>query len=164
MSSAADLIARITCRVVELSLDSGVPLPIVKFDLKGATAGQHRAMRFDQLGQLRFNVPLLLENLDQVEQVTVHEWCHLEVRYKYWPRACQSHGFEWQAAMRSYGCSPDRLHSMDVSKHKRKVARPWAYACGCDEPHMLTTRMHNSILSGRGRRCMRCKQTLTEVK
>lgn len=53
---------------------------------------------------------------------------------------------------------PDRCHEMDSSS-----SSPHVYSCSCKE-FRLSTRMHNSIVSGRTKVCKKCRTTLTFLR
>jgi SprT protein len=124
--------------------------PKVTFDLKGRTAGEAWAT------DIRLNVHLLNEFYDEMLKVTLpHEIAHCVVTQKH-GYAEPAHGWRWREVMRAFGLPPNRTHSMPT-KPARVHPRPHRYVCPrCGKQWMLTNRMHNSIQSGRGRRCNRC--------
>jgi SprT protein len=128
--------------------------PTVTFDLKGRTAGEAWA------SDIRLNIHLLHEFYDEMlNQTLPHEIAHCVVIQKYGYGA-PSHGYDWKEVMRAFGLPPNRTHTMPT-KAARVHPRPHRYVCHvCGKQWKLTNRMHNSIQSGRGRRCNRCKSPI----
>ncbi len=138
--------------------------PEIRFDLKGASAGQAvfiRQGRREEI-RLRFNSQLLLQNPQEfLSQVIPHEVAHMVARLVY-GRRIRPHGQEWQAVMRDVlGVAPQVRHRMDV----RDIARPrprHLYHCSCPQrEHWLSSIRHNRIQRAQQRYlCRACHQLL----
>ena len=127
----------------------GVELnPIVRYDLKGTTAGTACTER-DGTQILRFNLTgLHIDGVfDHLHDHTVpHEVAHL-VQYNNtdWPtnrKANPPHGRYWQHVMRKFGVPADRCHSLPLPKAREQ--RKWAYRCNC-RTHNISTTKHNRM-------------------
>lgn len=132
--------------------------PIIKFNLKGTTAGTANPAT----NTLRFNMTALKvaggwEHL--LNETVPHEVAHL-VQYSNcnWPKNRRSnppHGVYWKKVMMSFGVEPERCHSLDLPK--ARVQKKWNYTCRC-RSHQLSTRLHNQIRKGQQKRyCRTCK-------
>jgi SprT protein len=143
---------------LEQSLDVEVMPHEIKFDLRGACAGQVAYIPGRRGATLRFNLALATENWPDYRERTVpHEVAHLAVASKYGIRKVRPHGPEWQQAMLILGLEPKRCHSYDVSKHKRSRPRPHIYSCECQQ-HRVSQNIHNKIQAGQKRYCRKCKK------
>lgn len=139
----------------------------VRFDLTGTTGGQFCRRRDRATGAVtcyfRLNKILLKENLEEyLSQVIPHEVAHYVV-HLIAPRNAKAHGREWQGVMR--GCfriKADRCHGMDTTSSQKA---PFIYQCDCPgKEFRLTTRMHNTIALGRGRKCTSCSGRLVFLR
>lgn len=147
-----------------------IPEPEIDFSLRGLAAGQAQFRISSKPKKiikcrLRFNLPIALENqADFLATVVPHEVAHLVVVAKWGKGKIKPHGLEWQKVMKQcFGLQPDRCHSYDVSKHVRRMPRPYIYSCGCQE-FALTAQMHKRILEGQERRCRECKGGLVFIR
>ncbi len=141
-----------------------LPRATIDFSLRGRCAGQ---ARIDAQGglQLRINLQLLAENLDDYLRTTIpHEVAHLTVNWKYRRhfRRPRPHGPEWQAVMCDcFGLEPNRCHRYQTTP-ARLVPRNYLYRCDCRE-HRLTRIMHNKIGKASAAACKVCKTSLRYI-
>lgn len=129
--------------------NTDLSMPCVRFDKRGrvgATACYGRP-------ELNFNVGLMIDNWDEyMNQVVPHEVAHLVKDHVYGTeskgRLHSPHGLYWKQIMRSFGCEPDRCHSMDTSKvaqHKTKHV----YKCSCCNTEVVVgPKIHKKISGG----------------
>lgn len=101
--------------------------------------------------------PHLLKKDRDLEEVLVHELCHLAVarRFPYSPH----HGPKWKKLMGLCGFEPKRCHDFDVSGLKRKIKRPYAAQCSC-RIHPISNLIYKRFKKGAGYRCRSCKTPL----
>jgi len=121
--------------------------PPIRFDLRGASAGQavFRRQGRDESVWIRFNATLLQQNPQEFfSQVVAHEAAHVIAHYIY-GRSIRPHGPEWQRVMREVlGVAPQVRHRMDVRQAARRTHR---YGCGCESrEHALSSIRHNRIV------------------
>ena len=135
-----------------------VPVPEVRFDLKGATAGY--AM-FPERGApyLRLNRELLERYPDEmIGQTVPHEVAHIVTRHVHGWRA-PAHGEEWREVMEYFGKPADRTHQM-AGVPARKVRR-FAYTCECpDFVHRISAIRHYRAERGARYACRHCGSRL----
>jgi SprT protein len=130
------------------------PLPEIRFDLRGLSAGQFRV---DHQGHciIRYSPALLLRHDDDFLRRTVpHETAHFLV-YRLYRHRVRPHGPEWQAVMRHLGADPERCHDYDVAGLAARRTRYYLYHCDCNE-HRLSSIRHNKVQRGVGYSCRRC--------
>ncbi len=131
------------------------PLPLLRFDLRGRSAGQARLANWC----IRLNLDLLRQHGDVFIADTVpHELAHL-VAYAMFGSRIRPHGKEWRALMQLLERPATVCHSYAVQP-ARRVSR-YAYRCAC-RSHQLSSIRHRRILAGQAYACRRCGQTLTE--
>ncbi len=99
--------------------------------------------------------PHLLQDPKILEEVLIHELCHLAVGLR-WPYA-QAHGKKWQALMLRCGFEPKRCHNLPVTK--RRMHRRWEFQCHC-QTHRVSTVVRNRILRGARYKCKMCRSLL----
>ena len=121
--------------------------PPIRFDLRGASAGQavFRRLGREESVWIRFNATLLQQNPQEFfSQVIAHEAAHVIAHYIY-GRRIKPHGPEWQMVMRDVlGVAPQVRHQMDVRQAARRTHR---YRCGCEgREHALSSIRHNRIV------------------
>jgi len=104
-----------------------------------------------------------------VNQTLPHEVCHhvaplIYNRYVHGADRGQgwSHGRAWQACMVMVGLPPDRCFDLTHEETQelalRVVKRNYGYTCGCPGyTHFVTKVIHNKVLSGKPRRCVKCR-------
>lgn len=132
--------------------------PLIRFDLRGQSAGQFRV---DGAGcpEVRYNPVLLLRHAEDFLARTVpHETAHY-LTYRLFGLGVRPHGPEWQAIMQALGADPRRCHDYDVSDLAARRLRYYVYHCGCREHHLSSIR-HNKIAGGARYHCRACGDTL----
>jgi SprT protein len=102
---------------------------------------------------------------DFINETVPHEVAHyvddLVYGNKYANGRRQVHGPRWKYIMtRVYGLNPDRCHNYDTSVTITRKQDRYEYTCGCTT-HKISTTLHNKILRGNPRSCMRCRQRIT---
>jgi predicted SprT family Zn-dependent metalloprotease len=95
--------------------------------------------------------PNLLQDEKILEEVFIHELCHLVVSRR-WPRA-QAHGERWKKLMTLCGMKPLRCHNL--VPEKRHLHRRWDLKCAC-QVHKVTTLILNRIKRGQRYKCKGC--------
>lgn len=131
----------------------------LKFDLRGATAGQCHIHPPNRV-LLRFNLELAQYNTaDFLKQTVAHELAHA-VTWRCYPRA-KPHGPEWRSIMQALGIkNPQRCHQYETKQVASRRQRTWSYQCACRQ-HELSTTRHNRVQSGKQRYfCKSCQQAL----
>jgi predicted SprT family Zn-dependent metalloprotease len=125
---------------------------IVRFSLKGRRAGWARTY---PVPELNFNIPLLSTvSEDDLYQTVGHECCHVFADLAN-RRRC-GHSVLWKATMIVFGLKPERCHNYDLTG----IVRGKAYACKCEEKHILSPIVHKRITQGRQYTCRKCKAKL----
>lgn len=137
-----------------------IPDPMIRFDLRGKTAGQVRTAN-GRGCLVRYNAQLLLRHPEDFLARTVpHETAHVVAFNLFGPRV-QPHGTEWQAIMGIFGAAPERCHSYDVEGLQTRHLRQFEYRCGC-RVHQLTSIRHNRVRAGQIYLCRHCGDPLKE--
>jgi len=98
------------------------------------------------------------ESKDHIINNTIgHEFAHLLTWKLYGQEgltnpsgSIRHHGKEWKSVMCSLGLDPNRCHTLETPKNrKRKKQSRWAVPCGdCGEVFRLTTTMRNRVKKG----------------
>ena len=102
-----------------------------------------------------------------INQTLPHEVCHIVASYIN-PND-RGHGYTWKNCMRILGLTPNRCMTSklitrdNLKTRERKVRRDYAYKCDCENYHFLTSVLHNRILRGSIRRCVKCGQQIKYV-
>ncbi len=137
-----------------------MPFPEVRFDLRGAAAGQYRS---HPRPCIRYNAGLAALHFDAFcRQTPPHEVAHHVVACR-WPGHRRPHGPEWQEVMRAFGLEPRRCHDFDPGPLPVRRQRRFRYRCDCRE-HELTATRHNRVARGRQRYfCRACGAPLRPV-
>jgi SprT protein len=135
-----------------------LPLPEVRFDLRGKAAGQIRFLsRCHAL--IRYNPTLLQDNGDAFIARTVpHEVAHLVAR-KVYGEQIKPHGIEWREIMAYFGADSSRCHSFTVRENKIRRMRYFPYRCDCQD-HRLSAIRHHRHQAGTTYLCRRCGSSL----
>ena len=146
--------------VANRNFGTNIPMPSVKFDKRGTTAGTANYARHE----VNLNAGLFVRNVDDFLKTTVpHEVAHLvafQVYQKGRGRSISAHGSEWKNVMYIFGVPANRCHSYDVSEVKQhKTLVRISYKCGC-KTHEVTNATHKKIQAGHTYRCRLCKQSL----
>ncbi|MES1925871.1 SprT-like domain-containing protein [Salinisphaera sp. T31B1] len=135
-----------------------LPVPDVRFDLKGRAAGQAVFARRSRQIHIRINAALLASHPHEMLDDTVpHEVAHVVV-FRLYGRRAKPHGHEWKTLMRAFGVDPAPCHTLPAEP-SRQLKR-FRYECGCDEPAWLTSIRHKRARQGTDYICRRCGQTL----
>lgn len=135
------------------------PLPRLRFDLRGRSAGQARLQDWT----IRLNRSLLLAHGQAfIEDTVPHELAHL-VAYAMHGGRIRPHGPQWRALMDVLERPATVCHDYAVTPARR--TRTFAYHCGCRE-HALGAIRHRRARAGQAYRCRRCggelQQAMTE--
>lgn len=135
-----------------------LPIPDLRFDLRGRAAGQTVFRKRGQGCLIRVNEQLLQEHPGPMLQETVpHEVAHAVV-YLLHGRRIKPHGAEWRAMMHAFGLPATVCHTLPAEPMRR--LERFRYACGCSEPVWLTSIRHRRACSGTAYRCRRCGEIL----
>lgn len=139
--------------------DRRLPLPEVRFDLRGRAAGQAvLSRRRNVVDVIRLNADLLASHpRDMLDETVPHEVAHVAV-HRLYGRRVRPHGPEWKALMQAFGVPADTCHKLPVTPARR--LRQFRYACGCDEPAWLTSIRHRRAQNGTAYLCRRCGERL----
>lgn len=140
-----------------------LPVPRLRFDIRGRTAGQYRSGRTKaESPELRFNPTLMTQEPKAfLAEVVPHEVAHL-VAYTVYGQRIKPHGLEWQSVMRDvYGLEPRVTHTFDVPDSGRMKH---VYVCGCEgRTHRLSSIRHKRIVSHTSQyTCRYCRQFLVQ--
>jgi SprT protein len=135
-----------------------LPNPEIRFDLRGAAAGQTVFVRKTRHCVIRINAALLAAHpREMIAQTVPHEVAHVAVYRLHGSRA-KPHGAQWQALMRAFGLAPEPCHTLPVTPARR--LKRFRYACACAEPAWLTSIRHKRAQRGTIYLCRRCGQRL----
>lgn len=148
--------------VLELS-ERRLPLPDIRYDLRGRAAGQAvLSQRRGEVDELRINARMLAAHTREMIDVTVpHEVAHVAIHRCYNRRGhvkVRPHGAEWKALMAEFGVSAETCHNMPTQPARR--LRHFPYNCGCSETVWLTSIRHKRAMNGTVYKCRRCGQRL----
>ncbi len=125
------------------------PMPRLRFDLRGRSAGQARLQEWS----IRLNPTLLHQHgVDFIRDTVPHELAHLIAFAQYGGRI-RPHGEEWRHLMRLLGRPATVCHDYEV-KPARQLRR-FDYHCGC-RPHQLSSIRHRRCLQGMRYLCRHC--------
>jgi len=145
-------------RRAEERYGSRLPMPEIRFDLRGRAAGQARMLAARRF-RLRYNPELLAGNpVDFIAQTVAHEVAHL-VAYEVFGRAIRPHGPEWRSVMALFGVPALRCHNYPVAASEGRRLVRYAYHCGCGT-HELSSIRHNRVRRGQRYCCRACRQPL----
>lgn len=152
---AVDSAVRDYLHLASLELGRSVPVPPVRFDLSGRSAGMFRARGREC--ELRFNPWIFARYYDENLSETVpHEVAHYLVWWQFPCRRTRPHGAEWQAWMCFFGVEPRVTFDRDISGLPQRRQRRFRYRCDCSE-HSLSTTRHRRQERGEARyQCRRC--------
>jgi SprT protein len=143
--------------ILDTYFGASIVRPTIGTSLKGHCAGK----AYTNKNLIKLNGYLLETETDEMLNDTLpHEIAHIIARKAY-GKVSRSHGWEWQTIMGILGVKPTRCHTMKTQP-ARIIERPHAYECSC-KIHNLTNRLHNKILVGSRRVCMKCKSLIVEV-
>jgi len=135
--------------------DAKIPSIKSTFKLRGHAAGTACTVS----NTIDYNSYLLNKYREKfISEIVPHEVAHIVVAKIHIGRH-RPHGREWQAVVEFFGATPRASHTFET-KSARRIKR-YPYQCGCDQPHLFTTRTHR-----RAQRkyveysCQICKQRL----
>ncbi|RJS94463.1 SprT-like domain-containing protein [Salinisphaera sp. Q1T1-3] len=138
-----------------------LPVPEVRFDLRGRAAGQAVFARRSRRCHVRINADLLASHpREMLDETVPHEIAHVVVYRLYGTRA-KPHGREWQSLMQAFGVDASPCHALPAEPVRR--LKQYRYVCGCDEPAWLTSIRHKRACNGTAYRCRRCGQELAHA-
>jgi SprT protein len=148
--------------LAENALQRRIAQPRLRFDLRGAAAGQFRGG--PEGAELRFNSQLFARYFDDnLEHTVAHEVAHHVVFELHGrdskKRRVRPHGSEWRAIMTLFGVPAEVRHSYDLAQIAVRRERRVRYHCGCQE-HSITLRTHHKMAQGQQRACIRCGRKL----
>lgn len=140
-----------------------LPLPEIRYDLRGRVAGQAvMARRRGGQDSIRINGSMLAAHTRaMVDETVPHEVAHIAIHRRFnsgGAKRVRPHGPEWKALMTAFGVSADTCHNLPAQPSRR--LRRFAYACGCPETVWLTSIRHHRALKGTVYQCKRCGQRL----
>jgi len=142
-------------------LGLSIPLPVIRFDLRGQTAGMVKYPRGGP-ALIRYNLKLLEQNREHfLAQTLPHEVAHVVAPAKF-GRRIRPHGPEWQSLMLYFGAKPKRCHNYDVSKLPTRKLKRFNYRCNCRD-HQLTSIRHNRVIRGQTYLCRSCATPLLQT-
>ena len=135
-----------------------LPVPAVRFDLRGRAAGQAILARRRGDCAIRINAALLASHPREMLAETVpHEVAHVVI-HRLCGRRAKPHGAEWKALMRAFGVEPAPCHTLPAEPTRRLTRH--RYRCRCDEPAWLTSIRHKRAQAGTTYLCRQCGETL----
>lgn len=137
-----------------------MPVPVVRFDLRGRAAGVTvYGRRRGGGGVIRLNDELLASNPDDMMNETVpHEVAHVAARWFYGARI-KPHGPEWRSIMHAFGKQARICHDLPTRPARRMTYYP--YSCACPAPNYLSAIRHRRAQRGKQRyQCVRCGSRL----
>lgn len=149
-------------KLAEAFFNTVLPVPRLRFDIRGRAAGQFRAGRSRKDSpELRFNPSLLIQQPEAfMAEVVPHEVAHLVAYTLYGPRI-KPHGREWQGVMMEvYGLEPQVTHTFEVPDSGRFK---YQYVCGCEgRVHYLSGIRHQRIQQKTSQyTCKDCRRILS---
>lgn len=131
-----------------------LPVPEVRFDLRGRAAGQAVFARRTQRCHIRLNAQLLASHPGEMLTETVpHEVAHVVI-YRLHGRKTKPHGAEWKALMQAFGIDASPCHALPAEPTRQ--LRRFRYTCACDEPAWLTSIRHKRARAGTDYVCRVC--------
>lgn len=134
------------------------PMPEVRFDLRGQSAGQYRGGAHPCI---RYNMEMAAPQFEAYSHRTPpHEVAHYIVDCLHPNKHFKPHGFQWQELMQAFGLEPSRCHQYDLENVRQRKQRRFVYQCACQE-HQLSATRHNRVqYRGMNYRCIKCGETL----
>lgn len=122
------------------------PVPPIRFDLRGATAGMYKVRGSSRI--IRFNPWVFAKYYsDSLETTVPHEVAHYLADMVYGLRHIRPHGPEWKAIMAHFGADDSVTTRYSMEGIPRRTVRRFHYRCGCGgQP--LTAYRHNRIVRG----------------
>ena len=134
------------------------PMPEIRFDLRGQSAGQYRG---GKQPCIRYNMPMAMAQFEAYSQRTpAHEVAHFVVDQLHPKQRVKPHGAQWKAVMEAFGVEASRCHQYDLSKVPQRVQQRFSYKCACQEYQLSSTRHNRVQYHGVEYRCTRCGEIL----
>jgi SprT protein len=152
--------------MAEKRFGKGIPIPEIRYDLVGGSAGQ---AVYDRRGNvkhtIRINPILLNENESYVILQTVpHEMAHVVVHHLYDDLgiSVKGHGSEWKRIMYLFGLEPHRCHQLDISSIRAvRKQSTYRFTCSCvGKVFELSKNKYTRWANGTAYRCPRCREQI----
>ncbi|OGU22510.1 MAG: hypothetical protein A2580_08990 [Hydrogenophilales bacterium RIFOXYD1_FULL_62_11] len=125
--------------------DLGDLKAVVRFDLKGKTAGWAILERKKALGTIRLNIEACRVALDDMLDDTIpHEIAHLVAE---WTRRGHGHDEGWRRIAISLGSTGQRCHTLDLTPARK--TRRFRYRATCGTEIALSSVRHNKLRKGK---------------
>lgn len=140
-------------------LGRAFPLPPIRFDLRGRSAGMYRVQGGDRV--IRYNPWVFARDIDSHLASTVpHEAAHYIVDILYGLRRVRPHGREWREIMQLLGAEARATGGYDLEGVPVRRLRRYDYACACTA-HRLSSIRHRRVQEQRRRYyCRDCRGEL----
>jgi SprT protein len=136
------------------------PLPEIRFDLRGQTAGQYRGGKHPCI---RYNMDMASNQFDAYSRRTPgHEVAHYVVDCLYPGYKIRPHGTEWKTVMQAFELEASRCHQYDLKNLPQRKQRRFSYQCPCQEYKLSATRHNRVQFRGVEYRCMKCGEILQQ--
>lgn len=145
------------CKIANEKLGREFPVPSIRFDLRGTTAGTANAF----FNWLNFNVQMAIDNEDDFFNDAVpHELSHI-IAVKYFN--CRAgHNREWRYIMEKvFGVRANRCHNMNVENCRVRRTFVYRYRCKCEGGTHAGAKHHNLIQQGRILICRKCRTSIS---
>lgn len=157
--SAVEAAVRDCLQRASRELGRSIPVPPVRFDLSGRSAGMFRAR--GRHSELRFNPWIFARYYSENLRETVpHEVAHYLVWWQFPRRRMRSHGAEWQAWMGFFGVPAAVTFDRDISGLPQRRQRRFLYRCDCSEHSLSSTRHYRQERGQASYQCRRCGSPL----
>lgn len=132
------------------------PIPEIKFDLTGTTAGIAYHKRSGN-HIIRYNFDIAKNNLEEfLNDTVIHEIGHLITDQLYYGYRLKPHSKEWYYTCSKLGLNATRCHSFSCEKSRKHLR--YVGICGCGKKLTITSTIYNKIYRGQKRRCKCCGQ------
>jgi SprT protein len=125
--------------------------PVVRYDLRGRTAGQAINGKTIRLNLALLGNPRYFEEM--LNNTLPHEVTHIACQ-QWWPKERVAHGLKWRQMMGVIGLPATRCHQYEVTP-ARTTRRPHAYQCAC-QTHYVTNLLHERMTHGQTYKCRKC--------
>lgn len=144
------------------------------FDVSDCEVGFFRQKRalglaYRNKQRIEFNLDAAeIQGIEDYTQTIKHEIAHL-IQFKYYPYAKQAHGPEFKRILATLGGVPSTHAVMSAEQSaafrstRKYIEARFDYACSCNT-FKISKRMHNQILKGQTRSCVRCREVIKLVK
>lgn len=135
-----------------------MPLPEIRFDLRGKAAGSF-SVTADGALLIRYNRSMLQRYAGSfLERTVPHEVAHL-VAYRVFGRRIRPHGRQWREVMHLFGAEASRCHAYQPAENELRRYRYFDYHCDCRQ-HRLSSIRHNRTRQGVRYLCRYCGSSL----